>query len=165
MTFPIIIVSFISWCSSTWASISPLIPGIVAVGGWTFGGHFVSFAGSWLSARWYSKNCIGEGLPGLYQSYWKMGSPMCATLLISHVSLLAIAIASVVCTLMLFLWFWYSTFKRILWPIKNEIEREFHTNPSPKKNKKNTDVVIDLVDEVDEVDEVDDVDEVDEVKL
>ena len=128
MAIPIIITSLVSWCSSVWGSISPLIPGIIAVSGWTFGGHFVSFAGSWLSARWYSKNCIGEGLTGLYQSYWKMGSPMCTTLLISHVSLLAIAIASVICTVMLFLWFWYSTFKRILWPIKNEIENEFHTN-------------------------------------
>jgi hypothetical protein len=135
MPLPLAIAGVVTWCGSAWGVVQPFIPGIVAVSSWTFGSHLVAFGGSWLSARWYSKNCIGAGLIGFYQSYWKMGSPTCMALLTSHVALLAIAIASMVCTLLMFLWLWYTTFKRLVYPIKKLVQEEFdpHKKFAPHK--------------------------------
>ena len=135
MPIPVIIAGAITWCGSVWAVVQPLIPGTIVISGWTVGSHLVSFGGSWLSARWYSKNCVGEGLRGMYQSYWKMGSPVCMSLLVSHVALLAIAVTSIVCTIIIFLWMWYSTFKKIIWPIKTMIHTEFTASSTTKKHR------------------------------
>ena len=141
MPLPVIIAGAITWCGSVWAVVQPLIPGTIVIGGWTVGSHLVSFGGSWLSARWYSKNCVGEGLSGLYQSYWKMGSPVCTGLLVSHVALLAIAVSSIVCTMIIFLWMWYSTFKKFIWPIKTMIQTEFTQYSTTKKRHINNNTV------------------------
>jgi hypothetical protein len=142
MPLPVIIAGAITWCGGIWTVAQPLIPGIIAIGSWMFGSHFLAFGGSWLSARWYSKNCIGEGLSGMFQSYWKMGSPMCTSLLVSHVALLAVAVASVVCTAIIFLWLWYSTFKKLLWPIKQEITDELHSIKAVHQSTKIKNILI-----------------------
>jgi len=125
MPLPVVIAGIATWVGSVWGAIQPLVPGLVVISGWTFGSHILAFGGSWLAARWYSTNCIGTGMRGFYQSYWKMGSPTCMGLLTSHVALLAIAITSMLCTLFIFLWMWYSTFKKLMWPVKELVAKEF----------------------------------------
>lgn len=113
-----------------WAAvciIQPYIPGIALMMTYTLGGHFITYVGSWLSARTYSINCIGEGFSGLTHSYWTMGSVSCTGLLFAHASLLAIAVGCLLSTMLLFLWLGYHTFKKILYPMVHDIQRELCT--------------------------------------
>lgn len=127
MAVSLVIASIITWGSNVVYAIQPFIPGLVVIGGCTIGSHLSAFWGSWLSARWYSKFCIGEGFTGFVRSYWSIGSPTCTSLLVSHVVLLAIAIASIICTMIIFLWMWYITFKTMIWPVKTIIHDELST--------------------------------------
>lgn len=127
MPLPFFITSILTWGATLCSTIKPFIPGVLLLSSYTTIGHLGAYAGSWWSARTYAKNCIGEGLSGLFNSYWTMGSATCMTFLISHVVLIGIAIACVVSTLLLFIWLWYITFKGLLYPIAKNIKEEFKT--------------------------------------
>ena len=118
------ITAIIAWGASVWASVVPFIPGFAAIVAYTVGTHAIAFGGSWWAARSYAVSCVGVGFRGFYNSYWTFGSPTCTALLFSHVALLAVAVASMVSTLVVFAWVWYRTFKRIVLPISNEIKTE-----------------------------------------
>ena len=122
------ITSVFVWGGSLMAVVKPFIPGIVAISGWTLGSHFAAFGGSWWAARTYSINCVGEGFRGFLKSYWTIGSPTCTTLLFTHVSLLAVAITSVLATVMIFFWVWYKMIKVVVGPISNEMKAEFNAH-------------------------------------
>ena len=119
-----IILGILTWCGSVVTAVKPFLPGFMVAIGWTTGSHVIAFGGSWWSARRYSINCIGEGLSGLYNSYWTMGSATCTTLLFSHVSLIGVAIASMLASLAIFGLIFYKFAKRLLLPVYNEIKSE-----------------------------------------
>ena len=125
------------WISSAWATIYPLVPGMLAIMGWTYGTHLTAFGGSWWAARQYSISCVGEGMSGLFGSYWRLSSATCTTLLFSHAALLATAVASLVCTIAIFAWVWYKSFRYMLAPVMTNIRAEFNaggvsTNHQPE---------------------------------
>ena len=122
----VIITELILWISSGITFIKPFIPGVLVTTGWTFGTHIVSFTTSWFAAKRYLINCIGTGVGGFFNSYWKIGSVTCTTLLFSHVSLLGIAIGSLLMTILFFIWFFYKKFKYFTKPIIREIKNEIY---------------------------------------
>lgn len=117
----------ISYFWATVCTIQPYLPGLMLMMTYTLGGHFITFAGSWVSARAYSINCVGEGFIGLARSYWTMGSVSCTGLLFAHASLLAIAAGCLLSTMFVFVWLGYHTFKKILYPVVRDIRRELCT--------------------------------------
>ena len=129
----LILSSIIAWGSGVWASVTPLLPGFMAIGAWTYGGHLAAFGGSWWTARRYAVSCVGEGISGFTSSYWRLSSATCTTLLFSHAALLATAVASLFCTVAIFAWFWYKSFRYMVAPVLTEIRSEFGdkatTNP------------------------------------
>ena len=128
-----IIVGVLAWCGSVVVAVKPFIPGLLAVIGWTVGSHAIAFGGSWFAARRYSVNCIGEGMIGLYNSYWTMGSATCTTLLFSHVALIGVAIASMLVSLALFALIFYKGAKRLLLPAYKEIKQEIKEQTRKKE--------------------------------
>lgn len=113
-----------AWVSSLWTTILPLLPGFLAYFGWTAGTHFLSFTASWWIGRRYAANCLGTGISGLTGFYWTMGSPSCTALLFSHVSLLAVAVASLIVSMIFFTWFFYKRAKALIGPTIREIRKE-----------------------------------------
>jgi len=64
----------------------------------------------WWSARLYSINCIGEGVSGLYNHIWNIGSPVCTGLLTTHIGLMGVLVASFIITV---LWSMYSIINKL----------------------------------------------------
>lgn len=129
------------WCTGAWATVGPLIPGVLVFAGWSYGSHLIAFGGSWWAASSYSVNCVGTGLSGMYQAYWRLGSATCTSLLFTHAILLAAAIASIISTLAIFAWVWYRYFTRMIAPMVEcvrsdadhvaRVVRETATSPGP----------------------------------
>ena len=53
----------------------------------------------WSAGYMYASNCIGSGLSGWWSHIWSIGSPACISLLTTHVSLMGVFLASVICTI------------------------------------------------------------------
>jgi hypothetical protein len=117
--------AFATWIASVWGCVMPFIPGFAGILAYTVGTHAIAFGGSWSAARAYSISCVGEGVSGLYNSYWTFGSPTCTAMLFSHVVLLAVAVASMISTLVIFAWVWYRSCKRTVMPVAKEIQQEW----------------------------------------
>lgn len=113
-----------TWLSSFWGTILPIIPGLLAYFGWTAGTHFFSFTASWWIGRRYAANCLGTGIRGLTGFYWTMGSPSCTAILFSHISLLVVAVASLIVSMIFFTWFFYKRAKSLIGPTFQEIRKE-----------------------------------------
>lgn len=113
-----------AWVSSVWAAILPMIPGFLAYFGWTACTHFFSVTASWWIGRRYAANCLGTGISGLTTFYWTMGSPACSTMLFSHVSLLAVAVTSLIVSMIFFAWFFYKRAKALIGTTIIEIRKE-----------------------------------------
>lgn len=126
MSLAIFFTTTLGWLSNAFATIKPFIPGTLLVTCYTTIGHFGSYFASWWTARTYAKNCIGEGFSGFFNSYWTMGSATCMSFLVSHVSFTAIAVGCIMSTILLFIWFWYITFKSLLFPIAKNVKEEFN---------------------------------------
>lgn len=69
----------------------------------------ISYTGEWYSGRMYSKYCIGEGLDGYLNHIWNMASPSCTGLLMAHISLLGVFIASIGMTMISWFFYLYNT--------------------------------------------------------
>ena len=54
-----------------------------------------TYTAEWYSGRAYAKFCIGEGFNGFYNHVWNIASPSCTGLLMSHISLIGVFIASI----------------------------------------------------------------------
>lgn len=121
-----LIVMFSTWCAAGVTFIRPFLPALVASMGWTIGTHVIAFGGSWFAARRYALSCIGSGFSGFTQAYWTMGSATCTTLLFSHVALIGVAAASLITTLLLFAWLFYTNAKWLLSPTYRAVRQEFH---------------------------------------
>ena len=117
--------AFSAWVASVWGCVAPFIPGFAGILAYTVGTHAIAFGGSWTAARSYAISCVGEGASGLYNSYWTFGSPTCTAMLFSHVVLLAVAVASMISTLVIFAWVWYRSCKRTVMPVVKEIGQEW----------------------------------------
>lgn len=130
------------WCAGAWATIGPLIPGVLVFAGWSYASHLLAFGGSWWAASSYSVNCVGTGFSGMYQAYWRLGSATCTSLLFTHAILLAAAVASIISTLAIFAWVWYRYFTRMIVPMVEcvrsdadhvaQVVRETARSPSPE---------------------------------
>ena len=53
-----------------------------------------TYIGEWYSARLYSENCIGSGFSGFVDHFWKISSPSCSGLILTHISLQGVFITS-----------------------------------------------------------------------
>ena len=53
----------------------------------------------WGAGYMYATNCIGSGFSGWWSHIWSIGSPACVSLLTTHVALMGVFLASILCTI------------------------------------------------------------------
>ena len=53
----------------------------------------------WSAGYLYATNCVGSGFSGWWSHIWSIGSPACVSLLTTHVALMGVFLASVLCTI------------------------------------------------------------------
>ena len=78
-----------------WTVAKPFVIATTVKSAWLTG---VSVA-EWSAGYMYATNCVGSVFSGWWSHIWSIGSPACVTLLTTHVALMGVFLASVLCTI------------------------------------------------------------------
>lgn len=83
------------YASTCWIVAKPFIVATTVKSAWLTGVSIME----WSAGYMYAVNCVGVGFYGWWSHIWSIGSPACVSLLTTHVALMGVFLASVLCTI------------------------------------------------------------------